>query len=533
MNIAEILQSQAKTQPDTVAIIDPRFGSLTFAELLQFANQAAALLQQSGLRAGDAALIFQPMSAQLYVALMAVFQLGMVAMFLDPSAGQEHLERCCALYPPQALIASSKAHLLRVRSPALQQISVKYSIGFPVPGAKRWESAQRLQPLTQIASITADTPALLTFTSGSTGQPKAVVRSHGFLIAQHRVLQKNLELTAGKIDLTTLPIFALANLASGVTSLIPNANLRFPGKVNASHVIQQIQTYQPHSTAASPAFMARLVEHCQTQKLTLPSFENIFSGGAPVFPQLLEQLQQIAPQAKVTAVYGSTEAEPIAHISRQQIQPHDLEQMAQGQGLLAGLPVPEIQLRILPHQWGNPIGAYSQTEFDAVCLPPKQAGEIVVRGAHVLSSYLHERGNEETKFQVNGVIWHRTGDEGYLDTQGRVWLLGRCSARIQDKLGILYPFAVETAASLHPAIRRTAVVQQNEQRVLVIEPKSGVTSKGWTNVDDQRSPLHALHKTLVWAQIQNYKIVKKIPVDKRHNAKVDYPKLRQLLDNRN
>jgi olefin beta-lactone synthetase len=532
MNIAEILQIQAKTRPDTAAIIDPRFGSLTFAELLQAANSAASLLQQSGLKTGDAALIFQPMSAQLYVALMAVFQLGMVAMFLDPSAGRAHLERCCALYPPQALIASSKAHLLRVRSPALQQIPVKYSIGFPVPGTKRWESAQKLQPFSQIALSTADTPALLTFTSGSTGQPKAVVRSHGFLIAQHQVLQTNLELTAEKIDLTTLPIFALANLASGVTSLIPDANLRFPGKVNAARVIQQIHTYQPHSTAASPAFLAGLVEHCQTQKLTLSSFERIFSGGAPVFPQLLEQLQQIAPQAKVTAVYGSTEAEPIAHVSHQQIQPQDLEQMTQGQGLLAGLPVPEIQLRILPHQWGHPIKSYSQEEFDAVCLPPKQAGEIVVSGAHVLSGYLHGQGNEETKFQVNGATWHRTGDEGYLDTQGRVWLLGRCSARIQDSLGILYPFAVETAASLHPALHRTAMVQHNGQRVLVIELKPGVADKGWTNVEEERSPLYLLHKTLTWAQIQSYKLVKRIPVDKRHNAKVDYPLLRQLLDNR-
>lgn len=274
--------------------------------------------------------------------------------------------------------------------------------------------------------------------------------------------------------------------------------------------------------------MARLVEYCQTLNLTLPSFENIFSGGAPVFPRLLEQLQQIAPQAKVTAVYGSTEAEPIAHISRQQIQPSDLNQMMQGHGLLAGLPVPEIQLRILPHQWERPIGAYSQAEFDTACLPPKKAGEIVVNGAHVLSSCLHGRGNEETKFQVKQVTWHRTGDAGYLDAQGRVWLLGRCSARIEDELGILYPFAVETVVQ-HPAIHRAAMVQHSGQRLLVVELKSGTASIDWADVKNERSPLHSLHQTLAWAKIQNYKVVKKIPVDKCHNAKIDYPALRRLL----
>jgi acyl-CoA synthetase (AMP-forming)/AMP-acid ligase II len=527
MNLAEILQIQAKTRPDALAIIDPRFRqTLTFAELAEAVGRAAALLQQSQLKAGDAALIFQPMSAQLYVALLAVFQLGMVAVFLDPSAGREHLERCCALYPPQALIASSKAHWLRVRSPALQQIPFKYSIGLPVPGAKRWERVQ-IQPLSQIAPCTADTPALLTFTSGSTGQPKAVVRSHGFLIAQHQVLHQNLDLTAGKINLTTLPIFALANLASGVTSLIPHADLRFPAKVNAASVVRQIQTYQPHSTAASPAFLARLVEHCQQFNLTLSSFETIFSGGAPVFPNLLDQVQQIAPQAKVTAVYGSTEAEPIAHISHHQIQLFDKSRMMQGQGLLVGLPVPEIQLRILPHQWGKPLAAFSQAEFDAICLPSPRAGEIVVSGAYVLPSYLHGHGNEETKFQVDGLSWHRTGDEGYLDEQGRVWLLGRCSARIQDDLGILYPFAVETAISHHPAVHRSAVVQHNGQRLLVVELKPTAKGTSWT-VERKGQILTSLQQSLTWAQIQAYKVVT-IPVDKRHNAKIDYSALKQLL----
>src|SRR5205814_7229884 len=116
----------------------------------------------------------------------------------------EHIERCCALQPPRALIASTKAHLLRLRLPALRAISKKFVIGFPLPGAIRWSRASRATPYTDITSCAASSPALLTFTSGSTGEPKAALRTHGVLLAQHRVLAEALQVSAGDVDLTTL-----------------------------------------------------------------------------------------------------------------------------------------------------------------------------------------------------------------------------------------------------------------------------------------------------------------------------------------
>lgn len=525
MNIADILHRQALTQPETIAIIDTYRGhsrKTTFAELELSASRAATRFKQVGLQPGDAVLFFQPMSAELYVALMAVFRLGMVAMFLDPSAGRKHIERCCALYTPKALIASSKAHLLRFVSPALCQIPIKFAIGLPVPGAIAWNCIQRSHPQTSIHPCTSDTPALLTFTSGSTGQPKAAVRSPGFLLAQHRVLDKSLKLIPGEVDLTTLPIFVLANLASGVTSLIPNTDLRFPGRINAAALMAQIRAHQPTSTAASPALLQCLVDHCQRQGLQLPSLQRIFTGGAPVFPRLLDHLQKLAPHATVTAVYGSTEAEPIAHMPRHEMHPDDLDMMLGGKGLLVGPPVAEIQLRILQNQWGKPIGPYNHAEFTAACLPHGEVGEIVVGGDHVLPGYLGGQGDTETKFKVNDLIWHRTGDAGYLDHQGRLWLLGRCSAQIQDQHGILYPFTVECAANQYPEIRRAAVVSQGGRRVLAIELKQGESKQ-----------LEILKEFFAWAEIAEVRILKTIPVDQRHNAKVDYPALEKLIDTGN
>lgn len=524
MNIAEVLCHQAATRPESMAIMDAAGGrdrGLTFAQLDRAAAGVARLMREAGLQSGDRVLVLQPMSAELYIALAAIFRLGLVAMFPDPSGGRELIERCCALQSPRAMIASPKAHLLRLLSPELRRIPVKFSIGLPVPGAIPLNRTFELSHGTPIHSCPPDAPALLTFTSGSTAEPKAALRSHGFLLAQHRAIEQALELKPGEVDLSTLPIFVLANLASGVTSLLPDVDLRRPDAIDPAPLIKQIEAYQATRSGASPAVYQRMVEYCEERSGTLPSLKRIFTGGGPVTPDLMDRLQRVAPQATITAVYGSTEAEPIARISRHEIATEDSAAMLRGSGLIAGRPVPSIQLRIISDQWGTPIGPYTQTEFEAICQPPGAAGEIVVTGEHVLSGYMNGRGDQESKFNVGAVRWHRTGDAGHLDDRGRLWLLGRCAARIKDAHGTLYPFSIDQVASRHPGVRRAAVVAHRGKRVLAVE----LVGRARKNL-----PLGALLDSLAFAKLDELRVLKHLPVDKRHNAKVDYPTLHALLE---
>jgi acyl-CoA synthetase (AMP-forming)/AMP-acid ligase II len=521
MNIAQILHEQAACHPETPAIIDTyqrRQRVLSFAGLEAASARAAALLLRAGLEPGDTVLVFQPMTAELYIVLAAIFRLGLTAMFVDPGQGKAHLEQCCAIRPPQALIASAKAHLLRFVSPALRRIPRKFVIGLPLPGATSWRRADHLPPEPDVFSCTPDTPALLTFTSGSTGRPRAALRSHGFLLAQHQALTESLQLAAGQLNLATMPIVALSNLASGVTSLIPQADLRYPGQIDPAPVVAQIKDYHVGSIVASPALLERLACDCLRHQRVLASLEKIFTGGAPVFPRLLDQLHRAAPQAELAAVYGSTEAEPMAKLAWSEIEAGDHQAMRAGRGLLAGRPVAAIQLRIISDQWGQVIGPYSQAEFTKLCCSPGEAGEIVVSGGHVLAGYLHGEGDAETTFQVEGTIWRRTGDAGYLDERGRLWLLGRCAARIEDERGVLYPFAVEAALSYLPQLRRSALVALNWRRILAVEFHPQV-----------EKALAPLREALAWTQIDEIRVYPRLPVDKRHNAKIDYPALYKLL----
>ena len=164
------------------------------------------------------------------------------------------------------------------------------------------------------------TPAIVTFTSGSTGVPKVAVRTHGFLLAQHRALEETLTLEPGNVDLATLPIVLLANLASGVTSIIPDADLRAPGTIRPEPVIDQIQLLRPGRVIATPALLERLVTRLEDAGGTLKGVRQIFTGGAPVFPSLLDRVANVAPSASILAVYGSTEAEPIASLDRRRHQ---------------------------------------------------------------------------------------------------------------------------------------------------------------------------------------------------------------------
>ncbi len=522
MNVATLLQLQARARPDAPALVDRRRGRervTTYRELEDAAARAATMLARSGLRRGDTILVLQPMSAELYVAFLAIFRLGLVAMVLDPSAGRGHIERCCALARPRGLIACAKAHVLRLAVPSVRRIPHCFVTGPWLPGAARWSAAASLPPQATIEPAEHDTPALITFTSGSTGQAKGTVRTHGMLLAQHEALARNLGAAPGDISLMTMPVFVLAELASGATCLIPNVDLRYPGRAHAAPLIALLLKHGTTRIGASPALWERLIEYCGEHRISLPRVRAAFAGGGPVLPNVLAGMQAITPNGRAIAVYGSTEAEPISTVSCADMSAQDIAAVYAGKGLPAGCPVPEIALRILPDTWGRPISAYTAAAFADRCLPPLGIGEIVVSGRHVLPGYLHGMGDEETKFRVEGVVWHRTGDAGYLDGTGRLWLAGRCAARIQDTRGTLDPFTVECAVARMPGVHRCALVSHLDRRILVIEPRLHA-----------RAPeSDTIVRCVPWAHVDDVRIVRTLPVDRRHNAKVDYPALRRSL----
>lgn len=526
MNVANLLRDRVAAMPDAVATIDYFRGKsreFSFLKLDRAAGQAAALFHQAGLKQGDTVLLFCPMSAELYIVLAALFRLGLVAMFVDPSASRKQLKFMLEGMMPRAFVGGRRAQLLRWFDPTLRQIPVTFCLSNKFPGAIPLSASQELRPWGRIVPCTGDSPALITFSSGTGGPPKAALRTHGFLQSQLAALTQCVDFTAGQIDLVTLPIFVLANLASGLTSLIPDVALHHPGSVKAARLIELIQRHAASQIGGSPALLTRMVEFCRCHQVKLNGLRRVHTGGGPVSPQLLEDLSRYAPAADIKAIYGSTEAEPIACLGRDELQTSDFHATSTGHGLLLGRPVPTLQLRIMKDQWGKPIGPFSESTFAGEWQPTGRSGEIVVSGAHVLGGYLNSDHDRWIKFNVGPTRWHRTGDAGYLDPLGRLWLLGRCSEAIPMGLDKIYPLAVEQIALRHPEIRNAAFVLVKGERTLILEPRRSRADP---------SQFQCLRQQIPFAGIQQIRTVRRIPLDRRHSAKVDYSAVRSLFEAR-
>lgn len=524
MNLTALLEERARLHPERPALVDSRHGRdrvVTFAGLSRRVSAGAYALHETGLRRGQVVLVFQPVSIELYEFLLAAFRSGIRVMLADPSAGRAFLSLCCQRLMPDAFFGSWKAQCLRLTVPALRRIDKAIIAGPWFPGAVRWRTDHGNMPMINVPD---DEPALISFTSGSTGLPKAAVRTHGFLLAQHRELSQSLDFEDGEADLITLPVFVLANLASGLTSVLAATDLAHPGTPDAEAIRGQCARHGVTRCTASPALFEGLLR----SKGGMSAFRKVFTGGAPVFPDLLRRLRAALPDAEIHAVYGSTEAEPIAHFSADEANAGTDFITRRGGGLCTGIPVPAIQLKIITDHWGESLGPMTMAEFSRMAIPAGQAGEIVVAGNHVLGGYLDSIGDDETKIHVDGGVWHRTGDAGWLDATGRLWLLGRCAAKLPafaappgiPAEGLRYPFAIECALrEKFPAVR-TAAIEWRGGRLLVVGKRCDAAE------------IEAIRGAALDLGIENMVCMDALPLDRRHNAKIDYPALRALLESR-
>lgn len=521
LNIYHLVQEQTRQSPDQIALIDYRKGhgrTCSFAELDKSSAGIVALLHQQGLRPGDKVLILQPMSIELYQIIAAIFRSGLVALFIDPSLGKKNIQRFCRQQQPRGVVLSPAAQILRLLIPSLKRIPVKIAIGIGFPGDLRLNTYRQLSPRLVTLDLPPDSPALISLTSGSTGHPKGIVRSHDFLLDQHRILAQTLDQRPGQICLVVLPLFVLSNLASGIGSLLAPAQAARGKRSQLKHLVEGVIKHRPTNAIGGPGFFQSIADYCKTHDIQLPGLNRIFVGGAPVVPKLIKDLRIMAPRSAVTNVYGATEAEPIATLSYAESNADDIQATRKGRGLPVGRPVDSIEVWVLPDHWGEPIGPLSRQTFHQLRLPPGRIGEIVVSGPHVHTGYLEKRLNLRSKIEVEGTIWHCTGDTGYFDDRGRLWLAGRCAARITRGEKCIHPLMIESAARCFEGVHQAALIQHRERLLLLLQADRGTT----INIDQ-------LSSQLSWAGIDEFRVVKWIPVDQRHHAKIDLKSLKKMV----
>lgn len=523
-NLAARLEERAGRHPDRVALVEGRGRrrrAVTFGELAERVARVGAGLAGRGLEPGERVLLFVPMSIDLYASLLGVLHAGGVAVFVDAWADRRRLEAAVAAAAPRAFIGTARSQLLRLWSPGTRRIPLRVVTAPWWPGGG---SLHRLDGGERAAvELEGDRPALVTFTTGSTGRPKAAARSHAFLWAQHRVLARHLELRDDDVDLPTLPVFVLNNLALGVTTVLPSFDPRRPADIDPATILDQMADEGVTTTSGSPAFYDRLARHVEARGGRIP-VRRLFTGGAPVFPPLARRLVD-ATDGRVTVLYGSTEAEPIAGIDAPDLVAAAREDDARG--VCAGPPVPEIGLRLI-----RPVAvpvALGPGGWDAWEVAPGAVGEVVVSGDHVLPGYLDDPGADaENKVRDGDVVWHRTGDAARLDDRGRLWLMGRIARRVEREGRTHWSMAVEAAALTVPGVAHVAYLEvpaavgSTPARAVLAVELAGTGTAARTGEADLEA---ALRSAVSPAPVDEVRVMKRIPRDPRHASKTDTVKL--------
>jgi len=499
-NITSLLDRAAGRHPDRPSLV---FGDqrLLFSELLIKVKQCASLLTRRGLKSGERVIIMIPMSPDLYIVLLAIIRCGAVAVFVDPWIPIRQIAAFSAFASPSGFIGIPKSHLLRLLSPVLARVCISASTGPVFLGIPAQFSLHDMnsQPADmEPAPVTLEDPALITFTSGSSGIPKGANRTHGFLKAQHEAICHELDYQDDDIDMPMFPVFALRNLAAGITSVIPEMDFKKVAEVNPSTLNRQISETGVTLVTASPPFIDQLakLEHP-------PTLRKILTGGAPVTAKQLNRWHTAFPSTGIDIIYGSTEAEPVAHISS-----HERLAAENAEGFCCGRPTSLLKtsiIKILNR-------AISPEELETLTLPQGETGELLVAGCHVGRDYFNnpEAVQKNKIITPDGICWHRMGDTGYFDSNGRFFLTGRVhSTIIRDGTTLHAQLVEDTVAKQVPEAIRVAALEQNGKLVLIIQGEPREADIDADLIIYTRTPL---------------------PVDPRHNSKIDYAELRDMLE---
>jgi len=502
-NITDLFFEAAKQYPQNIAIIEDE-NKITYQDLAEDVKFTAGYLKEKGIKKGDRVLIFVPMSIDLYRIVLSVFYIGATAVFLDEWVSKKRMELCCKIAECKVFIAIPKIKVLSFLSKELRRIPIKLNAKF-----KKTVKSEK-------ESLDINHPALITFTTGSTGIPKAAVRSHLKLNEQFKALSDEVKPKETDIDITLLPIVLFINLGVGATSVIFKFNQKKPDKINFTKLINLINDLKVNKITSSPFVVNKLASEILTNKISLFGLEKIFTGGAPVFPEDAGLLIKAFSNSQIKIIYGSTEAEPISSVNAEDIV--KLKNDLSVKGLYVGDIHKSTKLKIIQIK-DEILENLTEDEFIKQEEGTNKIGEIIVSGSHVLDKYFNNpEAFRRNKIIVNGVLWHRTGDSGKVDDAGKLFLTGRCNSLIKKDGSYISPFIYESILQEVKNVDTATVLEINKKIVLICQLKK--------DTDKEETDIKIKSLNLKYDSI---KYIKKIPRDPRHHSKIDYESLRKYL----
>lgn len=529
-NVSLELRRQAHADPGRPAV--RVFGraevELTFEALEQRVDAIAWGLADLGLRPGERTALFVPPGPDLVALFHALLRLGALPVLIDPGMGRRALLACLARLQPSALIGVPRVHLARQILPQrFRNVGLSVAVGRgPAFGAVRLERllTRRVGPF-PVAPVAADSPAAVLFTSGSTGPAKGVVHTHGNFAAQLHALRTHFGLQPGEVDGACFPLFALFDHALGLTSVFPDLDPSRPARCDPARVVHALEAGRATFAFASPAVWRRVVSWMSARGLRFAHLRRATIAGAPVPPWLALALRELlAPGGEVHTPYGATEALPVTDITASELLALRAA-IEGGAGSAVGRPLAGVELALI-RVVDEPIQRWDES----LRVAPGEPGEVCVRGPVVTRRYLDDdRANALAKIPDGPSVWHRMGDVGRLDDEGRLWFLGRKAHRLETEDRVIYPVPLENVLDA-ARLARTAIVgagpRGRERPVLVVE------REGASLPVKELLPRLAARARELDPPIRDVLLHPRFPTDVRHNAKIRREELKRWAERR-
>lgn len=555
-NVSQLLSHAAAQVPDHPAVAVPVLGrwavgrggvratdprgwrSITYAELDGLATDLARGLLEVGIPPGTRLALMVRPGIEFIGLVFGLMRAGMVQILIDPGMGRQNMLQCLSECQPQGFVGIPLAHVMRVvfrrRFPAARyNVTVGRRWGW---GGSTYDQLQATgrksqQPVNQTQS---HDQAAIIFTTGSTGPPKGVYYSHEMFIRQATQIRDFYNIQPGGVDLSGFPLFALFNVGMGVTTVIPQMDPTRPADVHPPHLISAVEQWGANQSFGSPALWNTVSLYCEQHGVRLPSLRQVFSAGAPVPAHVLQRVQRLLGEGgQIHTPYGATEALPVASNSAAEILGETAAETSRGRGTCVGRPFPEIRWRVIEIS-DQPLARLADTRE----LPEGEIGELLVSGPVVSPRYVtrtEANAGHKVYDDQTDTVWHRMGDVGYLDANGRFWFCGRKGHRVVTAQRTLYTIPVEAIVNTHPAVYRSALVGVGrlgqQTPVLVIE----TWPRAWVAKAADQQALLAEVRALASAAagavevgldgIKHYLLLRKLPVDIRHNSKIFREKL--------
>lgn len=541
-NVGHVVSETASRMPDAISVAaaaqhgpkkstakNPiQYDEISFGDLETKTNKIARGLIAAGIKPGQRIALMVPPGIDFVAMVFGLFKVGAVVILIDPGMGRKNMLHCLAAAEPVGMVGIPLAHVVRfLKRKSLPKCKNNFVVGKFV-GVKSVADFYSLDGgEIEGIDIGREDPAAIIFTTGSTGPPKGVLYRHRIFIEQAQQIRDYFQIRPGTVDVSGFPLFALFNTAMGTTTIFPEMDPTRPAAVHPPNIIDAVNKYQADQSFGSPALWNTVSKYCVQHDVKLPTVKRILSAGAPVPASVLRRIKSIiAVDGDAFTPYGATEALPVACNSATVVLDETGAQTDIGMGTCVGKSFDTMEWKVIEIS-DQPLPTIDQCRE----LPAGETGELMVRGVTVTDQYVtSEAANGLHKVKDEHGFWHRMGDVGYLDDQGRFWFCGRKSHRVMTSRGTMYTVTCEAIFNTHDSVYRSALVGvgvPNQQTpVIIVELLNGRS----TSISQKKQIISEL-KILAaqhWQtdSIDHVLIHPSLPVDIRHNSKIFREKLR-------